>query len=133
MRMAFGLVSLLVVVAIIAFLASRDAETASKVNKDARQNLAPITGQGSDGVERRVDKSAEFISDRKGLLVTKVNKDSYFEYFYSPPLQKGDVITTAGEMSLEGMDEGALFQMAQQKRDLTVLRNGQKMTLKQKS
>jgi hypothetical protein len=102
-------------------------------DKNARQNLAPVTGRGTDGVERRIDQSAEFEKDRKGLLVTKVKPNSYFVYFYSPPLQKGDVITDAGETPLEGMDEAALFQMAQQKRDLTVMRNGQKVTLKQKS
>ena len=133
MRMGLGLISLLIVVGIIAYLASRDAGTASDANKNARQNLAPITGQGTDGVERRIDQSAEFTKDRKGLLVTKVNADSYFVYFYSPALKTGDIITHAGETPLEGMDEAALFQMAQQKRDLTILRNGQKMTLKQKS
>jgi hypothetical protein len=132
MRMALGLVSLLVVVGIVMYMMSLNTGAVSSGNKDARRNLAPVTGQGTDGVERRIDKSAEFASNPKGILVTKVNPDSYFEHFYSPPLQKGDLITMAGEMSLEGMDEAAVFQMAQQKRDLTVVRNGQRMTLKQK-
>jgi len=133
MRMGLGLLSLLVVVGIIAYVASLNTGAISDGNKNARQNLAPITGHGTDGVERRIDQSAEFAKDRKGLLVTKVNADSYFEYFYSPAIKTGDIITHAGETPLEGMDEAALFEMAQKKRDLTVLRNGQKMTLKQKS
>ena len=149
MRMAFGLVSLLVVSAILIFLMSRQAETANNANQSAQKTLAPVTGRVPSGVtnavpggagggsgapsgdDGRIDKSAEFTTHSKGLLVTKVNPGSYFDHYYG--LMQGDIITNAGEATLEGQDEAMLFQMAQQKRDLVVLRNGQSLPLKQRS
>jgi len=130
MRMAFGLVSLLVVVAIIAYLGSRDAETASKVNTDTRQQMAPVTGRGPD--DAPMEKSAEFSGERNGLAVTKVVAGGYFDQFYG--VKKGDIIIQAGNMDLKGMDESsaitALLDQAPKKLDIIVLRNGQRVPLK---
>src|SRR5436309_568329 len=127
MRMAFGLVSLLVVVAIIAYLASRDAGTASQVNRDTRQQMAPVTGRGPD--DAPMEKSADFAADRNGLAVTKVVAGGYFDQFYG--VKKGDVIIQAGNADLKGRDESSaltfLLDQAPRKLDLIVLRNGQRV------
>lgn len=176
MRMAFGLVSLLVVSAIVIFMMSKSTETSVKGARSAQDQLSGVTGRvpsnaagplptatpsgggtgggmspsaltsggattgtptgagartnrpaPSDDPRAQIDKSASFDPHRKGLLVTDVFPGGYFSYFYG--LQKGDIITDAGEVSLEGQGEAMLFQMAQQKRDLKVIRNGQPMTL----
>jgi hypothetical protein len=79
---------------------------------------------------RDIDKSAEFTVKPKGLLATAVHAGGYFDHYYG--LQAGDLITDAGEAPLEGQDLAMLWQMAQMKRDLTIIRNGQRMVLQQK-
>jgi C-terminal processing protease CtpA/Prc len=129
-RMGFGLISLLVVVAIIAMLWSKDAQTASKVNTDTRRELAPVTGRGPDDLP--MDKSAEFAADKNGLAVTKVVPGGYFDQYFK--LKQGDVIVEAGDSTFRGTDEASavaqLFIMSQNKRDITVMRGGQKVVLK---
>jgi C-terminal processing protease CtpA/Prc len=133
MRMGLGLISLLIVVGIIAYLSSRDAGTAVKADKDARQQLAPVTGRGPDDVP--MEKSADFAGDRNGLSVTTVVAGGYFDHFYG--VKKGDIIVQAGNVELKGMDETsavtALLDQAPRKLDILVLRNGQRVTLKCKT
>jgi hypothetical protein len=190
MRMAFGLVSLLVVSGIVIYLMAIQAEKATTTGQQAKRDLGGITGRapedattgnagttgntggatpntaaktGTTGTVnnsappvagatstpppnragartpvasitnrevRDIDKSAEFAVKPKGLLATSVFAGGYFDYFYG--LQNGDLITDAGEVSLEGQDVAMLWEMAQKKRDLTVIRNGQKQVLQQR-
>jgi C-terminal processing protease CtpA/Prc len=133
MRMGLGLLSLLIVVGIIAYIASQHTAAVSKANKDARQQVAPITGRGPD--EAPMEKSADFSGDRNGLSVTKVVAGGYFDLFYG--VKQGDIILQAGNVDLKGMDETsavtALLDQAPRKLDLIVLRNGQRVTLKCKT
>lgn len=132
MRMGFGLVALLVVAAIIVLLQAQNAETVTKTNKEVRRELAPVTGRGPDDVP--MDKSAEFEMRRDGFAATKVVAGGFFDQYFG--LKQGDVITDAGETNFRGMDEGLalplLWQMAQSKRELVVLRGGQQVKLKPK-
>ena len=123
------LLSFLIGIALLAYLWSTNAQTVSTANKQAQKEVAPITGRGPDG--GTITDSAEFQEDRAGLAVTKVKPGSYFDQFFG--LQQGDVIVRAGDLDLKGQDEEVaktyLYDAAQRKRSLDVLRNGQKMTL----
>ncbi|QOV89151.1 PDZ domain-containing protein [Humisphaera borealis] len=123
------MLSLLIGVAIMAYLWSTSAETASKVNRDVRQEMAPVTGRGPDGGS--ITDSAEFTADRAGLAVAKVKPGSYYEVFFG--LKAGDVIVRAGDIDLKGQDETSaqtfLMDAAQKKRELVVMRAGARTTL----
>lgn len=123
------LLSLLIGVALMAYLWSTSAETSSKANKEIRQEMAPITGRGSDG--GNITDSAEFAADRAGLLVTNVKPGSYYEEFFG--LKKDDVLVRAGDVDLKGLDETSaqtfVMEAAQKKRELIVMRGGEKKTL----
>ena len=127
------LLVLLIGIALTAYLWSQNASTVSQTNQAVRQQVAPITGRGPD--DAPMDKSAEFAGERNGLTVKSVVAGGYFDQYFG--LKAGDVIITAGDLSLRGMDEGLavpqLFQMVQQKRSLEIMRAGQKMTLNPKS
>jgi len=127
------LLSLLIGVALMAFLWSRSAETSSNANKEIRQEMAPVTGRGPDG--GTITDSAQFTTDRSGLSVTAVKAGSYYDVFFG--LKAGDVIVRAGDMDLKGLDATAaetfLMEAAQKKRELVVMRAGQKVTLEAKS
>jgi hypothetical protein len=183
MRMAFGLVALLVVSGIVIYIMANQAEKVTTKGQQAKRDLGAITGiapesatptnsgntggttptaTGNSGSSnsstapaatgtpasqnrasargpvasvtnrevRQIDKSAEFAVKPKGLLATQVFQGGYFDYYYG--LQTGDLITDAGEVSLEGQDVAMLWEMAQKKRDLTVIRNGQRQVLQQR-
>lgn len=123
------LLSFLIGIGILTYLWSTSAQTASTANKKAQKEVAPITGRGPDG--GTITDSAEFAPDRAGLAVTTVKPGSYFDQFFA--LQAGDVIVRAGDVDLKGIDEETakafLYEAAQRKRSLDVLRAGQKVTL----
>lgn len=126
------LLSLLIGVAILAYLWATSAETASKVNTETRQQLAPVTGRGPDG--GTITDSAEFSADRSGLAVTRVKAGSYFDQYFG--LKEGDIIIRAGDVELKGIDDASaqtfVFDAAQKKRELVVTREGAKTTLNPK-
>lgn len=130
MRMGFGLIGLLMVVALIAYLGSKDAETSSRANKAVQQQMAPVTGRGGDG--EPMEKSADFAMKPNGLAVTRVTAGGYFDQFYG--LKQDDVILEAGDAPpFKGTDEGSaitfLLDQAPKKKPIVVLREGQRVTL----
>ena len=128
MRGAF-LLAFLIGIGLMAYLWSTNAASVSTANKQAQKDVAPITGRGPDG--GTITDSAEFQHDRAGLVVKAVKPGSYFDQFFA--LKPGDVITRAGDVDLKGNDEDTaktfLYEAAQRKRSLDVLRDGQKVTL----
>lgn len=123
------LLALLIGVGILIYLQATSAETASKVNKDVRQEVAPITGRGPDGGD--ITNSATFAADRAGLAVSTVKAGSYYDVYFG--LKAGDVIVRAGDVDLKGQDETSaqtfLMEAAQKKRELIVMRGGARTTL----
>ena len=128
MRGAF-LLAFLIGIGLMAYLWSTNAASVSTANKQAQKDVAPITGRGPDGGS--MTDSAEFQQDRAGLAVKTVKPGSYFDQFFG--LKQGDVITRAGDVDLKGNDEDTaktfVYEAAQRKRSLDVLRGGQKLTL----
>ena len=123
------LLALLIGVGIMIYLQATSAETASKVNKDVRQEIAPVTGRGPDGGD--ITTSATFAADRAGLAVSTVKPGSYYDVYFG--LKAGDVIVRAGDVDLKGHDETSaqtfLMEAAQKKRELIVMRGGARTTL----
>lgn len=123
------LLSLLLGIGFVAYLWSTNTQSVSTAGKQAQQDMAPVTGRGPDG--GTITDSAEFRPDRAGLAVAAVKPGSYFDRFFG--LKQGDVITRAGDVDLKGTDvETAttyLYDAAQRKRSLDVLRGGQRLTL----
>lgn len=131
MRMGFGLVGLLVVVAIMVYMSSKSSEAPARAQKEVRREMTQVTGRAPDG-GAPIDKSAEFAATPAGLSVTAVVAGGYFEQFYD--LKKDDVIVEAGSSgSLKGVDDNSatafLFTAAQSKQPLKILRGGQPKTL----
>ena len=126
------LLTFLIGIALLAYLWSMNAQSVSTANQQAQKDVAPITGRGPDG--GTITDSAEFQADRAGLAVTTVKPGSYFDQFFG--LKQGDVIVRAGDMDLKGIDEEMakthLYDAAQRKRAIEVLRGGQKTTLEVK-
>ena len=123
------LLSLLIGVGLLVYLWSTSAETVTTTNKEVRKQVEPITGRGPDG--GTIVDSAEFQTDRAGLAVTTVKAGSYYDQYFG--LKAADVITRAGDVDLKGVDEESaktfVMEAAQKKRELIVMRAGEKKTL----
>ncbi|MDB5295142.1 MAG: hypothetical protein JWO31_1125 [Phycisphaerales bacterium] len=123
------LLSLLMGIALMAYLFTKDAAVSVKAKQQTESQMAPVTGRGPDG--GTMTDSAEFDADKAGLAVTSVKPGSYFDVYFG--LKQGDVITKAGDVDLKGSDVTSgttfVYQAAQSKRSFDVLRAGQKTTL----
>ena len=130
----FGLLSLLVGVAVYVFVFSKTEIPKIQKGEEVKQELQPITGQTADGQSAQNSVKLEGAyngSQLTSLNVTDVTPNGYFEQNFG--LKKGDKITAVGELEVgalgdENSASGMVWQAGQGK-SLTVNRNGQKLTL----
>src|SRR3954447_22221854 len=102
MRMAFGLVSLLVVLAIILLLFSVYEAPMLKQTKSTRQQAQQIAGRDEDNapVTDAITLDAKDRNGRmEGAVVTDVVAGSAIQVKYG--LQKGDVILELGDLTVK--------------------------------
>jgi hypothetical protein len=136
MRGAFGLVSLLVAVAIGFWLFTKNADNTLKSSKGARDEAQQISGRGADGTPAGETITTE-PEDKGGnlndLLVKSLVPGGAMESYYG--LKVGDQITQIGNYDVRAnndveMARGMLVQEGYEKHQpLTVLRNSQAITL----
>jgi hypothetical protein len=136
MRMAFGLVSLLVTLAIILFIFKYIEAPVIKEGKKAQDEARQMAGRDEEG-ERVTNAITLDSQDRNGkmesVIVTDITADSAIQQRYG--LEKGDVILEMGPLSVRGNmsspDEAKdMLQDAYQKNySLVVIRGWDKLTL----
>ena len=136
MRYGYGIgfLVLLIGVALWAYLSAENTKTTLKTDKQIKQQVQPWTGTTAD--KQRAEDGAKFDGEMnngslRDLLVTNVVPGGFYEQYFG--LKKGDKITQIGgnDVAIYG-DEGAaasFVYQAGQGQALTVLRNGQKLTL----
>ena len=135
MRMAFGLVSLLVTLAIILMLFRTQAPML-KEGKKAQDQARQMAGRDEDGA-RVTDAVMLDANDRGGkmesVVVTDIKDDSALQQRYG--LQKGDVIVEMGPLAVRGQmhspeEAKDMLQDAYQKNyNLVVIRGFDRLTL----
>jgi len=136
MRMAFGLVSLLVTLAIILFIFKYIEAPTIKEGKKAQDTARQMAGRDEEG-QRVTDAVTLDSQDRAGkmesVVVSDIRANSALQQRYG--LQKGDVILEMGELSVRGYmnspDEAKdfLLKAYQENRNLVVIRGWDKLTL----
>jgi hypothetical protein len=136
MRMAFGLVSLLVTLAIILFIFKYIEAPTIKEGKKAQDTARQMAGRDEEG-QRVTDAVTLDSQDRAGkmesVVVSDIKPNSALQQRYG--LQKGDVILEMGELSVRGYmnspDEAKdfLLKAYQENRNLVVIRGWDKLTL----
>jgi hypothetical protein len=135
MRMAFGLVSVLVVLGIVLIWFKNTQIPVIEKGQETRKEAQQISGRGPD--EKPASESVKLDTRMKNgqiesLLVTDVTPGGAMEQYFG--LQKGDEIVKVGEFDVRGHPLGdgvntAVFEAAQRQQPLVVLRNGQRVTL----
>jgi hypothetical protein len=139
MRMAFGLVGILVAIGVVVWIMSAfylpSAQQASTVQKNVVPKVEQIAGHTRDG-ERASDTikvDAETSGGRMtGLIVTDVKAGGAMQNYFG--LQKGDSIIEIGPQSVKGMgsaDEAKdfLVDTYQRSGQITIVRDEKRMTL----
>ena len=136
MRMAFGLVSLLVVLGIIMLLFSTYQAPMLKQGKTMRDDAQQLAGrdENNEPVHHAVTLDAQ---DRAGKMeaavVTGITAGSTLEKHYG--LQKGDVIVELGQVTVKGNIHSAdeakdfLLYAYQRNEPVVVLRGGERLSL----
>lgn len=137
MRYAFGLVGLLVGFAIIAWLMSGSAQTASEVRKKVEPEVRQIAGQSADGT--RADKSAALQAQHDGsgkftgLLAVEVVDGGAYETHFG--LKQYDLIVQVGPLDFRTLDEemakAQMIESYQRNQEIVVLRGGKRLILPQ--
>jgi len=135
MRMAFGLVSLLVVLAIVMFIADKVEIPAAQTAHDVMPQVQQLSGHDADG-NRAMDSftSEEFDNGGHfaGIKIDTVLPGGAYETFYG--IKPGDIVYTIGDMDVTtlgdfGSAQGLLQQAYQESKTLGITRDGTKMTL----
>lgn len=138
MRAAFGLVSLLVVVAIILILFSMYSIPAAKRGKVAQNQARQIAGRDEDNapVTDAVTLDAQDRNGRmEGAVVTSIVPNSALQQRYG--LQNGDVILEMGPLSVKTNMSSAseakdfLLDAYQKSQPVVVMRGSERLTLPQ--
>jgi C-terminal processing protease CtpA/Prc len=131
----FGLVSLLVCVAIIMLLESMQA-TSLHQGAVAHQDAEQISGRGADGMPAMYSYKAESYPPNgnfNGIRITDITAGGPMDTYYG--LKVGDVITQIGGNDVTAlggqydMAKAELDQAYQESRPLTINRGGTQMTL----
>ena len=135
MRMAFGLVGLLVTLAIILMLFKTQAP-ALKAGKKAQDQARQMVGRDEDG-NRVTDAVTLDARDRAGkmesVVVSDITPNSAIQQRYG--LQKGDVIIQMGDLNvrdnMSSPEEAKdfLLKAYQDNREVVVIRGWDKLTL----
>jgi hypothetical protein len=141
MRAIFGIVSLLVVVLIVAWLFSTYTATVTTTGQQAQQQAAQLAGQDLE-TGARASESADIDLVTAGgkpdsILVTSVASGGAYERYWG--LRSDDTILTVGPLNVKGhpsitsTDDAAAFLMDayQRKQQLVVVRDGEQITLPQ--
>src|SRR4051812_44607202 len=138
MRAAFGLVSLLVVVAIILILFSMYSIPAAKQGKVAQNQARQIAGRDEDNapVTDAVTLDAQDRNGRmEGAVVTSIVPNSALQQRYG--LQNGDVILEMGPLSVKtnmsspSEAKDFLLDAYQKSQPVVVMRGSERFTLPQ--
>jgi hypothetical protein len=140
MRVAFGLVSLLVVLAIILLVFNFYEAPMLKQSKTTRQQAQQIAGRDEDNapVTDAITLDAQDRNGRmEGAVVTDIVANSALQQKYG--LQKGDVILELGDlpvkeyMSSPGEAKDFLLKAYQENRPVVVMRGPVKLSLPQEA
>jgi hypothetical protein len=140
MRAGIGLVGLLIGVGLLVYLFAEHSIPTARQGKAAQDEARQIAGYGEDGrsamesiTVSRQEKNGKLV----GLNVDSVVPNGAMQNFFG--LMPGDVITEIGSpagmekvkelIGGDDMAEPKLHEAFQQKRQLTVLRNGKQITL----
>ena len=139
MRMGFGLVSILVVLAIVLIWFKNTQVPVIERGQEAKKEATQLSGRGPDQLP--ASQSVKLEPQMKGgqvdsLLVTDVTPGGALDQYFG--LQKGDVVVKVGEFDIRGnpYGEGAdvmVFEAAQKNQQIVVLRGGQRVTLTPKA
>ena len=139
MRMGFGLVALLVTVAIVLILFVKKEEPTLRAGQKAKEEAQQLSGRGPDQLP--ASQSVKLEPQMKNgqvesLLVTDVTPGGALDQYFG--LKKDDVIVKVGQFDIRGnpYGEGAevmVFEAAQKNEPIVVTRSGQHVTLTRKS
>ncbi len=135
MRMGFGLLSLLLVVALMFYLFSETSLKTAEKGHQIQQEMAPVTGRGTDGKSASDSVTLDPKmrgSELTGLVVSDMVPGGYFDTYFH--LAKGDEIQKIGDdpVSMYGDYQIATSMVAEagtRQKALTILRGGQKYIL----
>jgi hypothetical protein len=139
MRMAFGLVSLLISCLIVAMLWAHYTAQVAHVNKEIQPQVAQIAGRNADltPASDSISLSSVEKADHTlaGLKVESIQPACAFEDFYG--LQKGDVVRQIGPQgvgdsgTIDSVESGKdfLVDALEHKFDLTIERDGKTLHL----
>ena len=135
MRIGIGLVSLLVVVAIVLIWFKNTQIPVIEKGQETKKEAQQISGRGPDGLpaSQSVKLDAKMKNNQiESLVVTDVTPGGAMDQYFG--LQKGDEIVKVGDLDVKGhpLGEGvdaAVFEAAQRQQALVVVRNGQRVEL----
>ena len=135
MRMAFGLVSLLIGVAVIMWMVKTFDIPAAQQGKAAQDQAEQISGRDTNGVAAMSSYKAEefdVANQFKGIRITDVTAGGPMDQYYG--LKVGDVVLQIGGLDVVavgdyGSAKGQLDQAYQEFKLLTVDRGGTQMSL----
>lgn len=140
MRALFGLISVMICLAIVAYVWSMFTEKTDDAVTPLQNQAQQLTGRSADGVpvadsietEESMDQRGYF----KGLKVTEVTPGGGMQTMYG--LQKDDVIVSVESLTVNELTSAAqmkpfLVDAYQKSQPLVVLRDGQRITLPEKS
>jgi S1-C subfamily serine protease len=135
MRMTFGLVSLLVVLAVVMYLFKTVDAPEIEGAKKAQDQAQQISGRDANGVAAMSSYKAEEFdvgNQLRGIKITDVTAGGPMDQFYG--LKVGDVVLQIGGLDAAslgdyGSAKGQLDQAFQESKSLLVDRGGTQMTL----
>ena len=139
MRYAFGLVGLLVTVALIVWLMSISTGPTLRKGSQAKQQASQIAGRTEDGrpIGDTIKLEPQLRDGRlESIQVKSIEAGGAMQQYYG--LQIGDEIIQVGSLDMEtlsdpGMAIASIQEGPQRQSELIVLRNGQRLTLPQQS
>jgi C-terminal processing protease CtpA/Prc len=139
MRMGIGLVSILVVLAIVLIWFKNTQIPVIEKGQETKKEATQLSGRGPDQLpaSQSVKLEAQLKNNQiESLLVTDVTPGGALDQYFG--LQKGDAIVKVGDLDVRGhpLGEGVdtqVYEAAQRNWPLVVLRGGQRVTLTPKA
>jgi S1-C subfamily serine protease len=134
--MAFGLISLLVVIGIMMIVFKTFEAPQIEVGQQAQQEAQQLSGRDANGVPAMSSYKAEEYDGGgggfKGIKITDVTAGGAMDTYYG--LKVGDIVMQINSLDTATLGDynaakGMLDQAYQEARTLTVLRNGATITL----